>query len=77
MGGIRYEKTIRVTGKGKLVVKSDTIRLLLTFEGIQEKYDKAVKQSSVMIKKLKPCLKEVRFFGQYSQYNGNQGRSLP
>ena len=35
------EKTIRVTGKGKLAVKPDTIRLILTFEGMQDEYDRA------------------------------------
>lgn len=40
------ERTIRVTGKGKVSVKPDTIRLIMTVEGTNKDYDKAVKESA-------------------------------
>lgn len=40
------ERTIRVTGKGKISVKPDTIRLIMTVEGANKVYDKAVKESA-------------------------------
>ena len=47
------ERTIRVTGKGRLSVKPDTIRLIMTIEGMQEEYDMAVAQSAAMTEEVK------------------------
>ena len=47
------ERTIRVIGKGKLSVKPDTIRLIMTVEGVSEEYDQAVKESADMTNMLK------------------------
>ena len=55
------EKTIRVTGKGKLAVKPDTIRLILTFEGMQDEYDRAVKQSAEMTEEMKTLFEGLGF----------------
>lgn len=40
------ERTIRVTGKGKISVKPDTIRLIITQKGIEKQYEKAVRASA-------------------------------
>ena len=47
------ERTIRVTGKGRLSVRPDTTRLILTTEGIQATYDRALEQSAAMTEELK------------------------
>ena len=47
------ERTIRVTGKGRLSVRPDTIRLILFMEGIQGTYDMALEQSATMTEELK------------------------
>ena len=39
------ERTIRVTGKGKLSVKSDMIRLRINIEGTYEEYDETLRRS--------------------------------
>ena len=44
------ERTIRVTGKGKLSVKSDMIRLRINIEGTYEEYDKIDFKISVLKK---------------------------
>ena len=38
------ERTIRVTGKGRLSVRPDTTRLILIMEGLQGSYDRALEQ---------------------------------
>lgn len=55
------ERTIRVTGKGKLSVKPDTIRLILTIEGMREEYDMAVAQSAAMTEALKDLFAKLDF----------------
>lgn len=40
------ERTIRVTGKGNLSVKPDTVRLIMTVEGTQTEYDAALEESA-------------------------------
>lgn len=55
------ERTIRVTGKGKLSVKPDTIRLIMTMEGVQEEYDKAVDQSARMTEEIKNLFERLDF----------------
>ena len=42
----KMERTIRVTGKGKLAVKPDTIRLRLNMEGMSKEYDETLKVST-------------------------------
>lgn len=55
------ERTIRVTGKGKLSVKPDTIRLIMTIEGMQEEYDMAVAQSAAMTEEVKDLFAKLDF----------------
>ena len=40
------ERIIRVTGKGKISVKPDTIQLNISAEGISKEYAEAVKRST-------------------------------
>ena len=47
------ERTIRVTGKGRLSVRPDTTRLILFMEGIQATYDTVLEQSATMTEELK------------------------
>lgn len=47
------ERTIRVTGKGKLSVKPDTIRLRINMEGIYPEYDVTLQKSSEVVELLK------------------------
>lgn len=47
------ERTIRVTGKGKISVKPDTIRLRLSMEGIYPEYDETLQKSSEIVELLK------------------------
>ena len=47
------ERTIRVTGKGRLSVRPDTTRLILIMEGLQGSYDRALEQSAAMTEELK------------------------
>ena len=44
------ERTIRVTGKGKLSVKPDMIRLRINIEGMYEEYDETLRKSSDCVK---------------------------
>lgn len=55
------ERTIRVTGKGKLSVKPDTIRLIMTVEGTQNEYDKAVQRSAEMTEEIKDLFEQSGF----------------
>ena len=55
------ERTIRVTGKGKLSVKPDTIRLVMTIEGLREEYDMAVAQSAAMTEEVKDLFAKLDF----------------
>ena len=55
------ERTIRVTGKGKLSVKPDTIRLIMTVEGTQDEYNKAVQRSAEMTDKIKDLFEQSGF----------------
>ena len=61
------ERTIRVTGKGKLSVKSDMIRLRINIEGTYEEYDETLRRSSDCVGILKDLIgvcqvKCVNFF---------------
>lgn len=57
------DKTIQVTGKSELLVKPDTIRLLLYIKGIENTYEKALNQSTAAVEQLKKCLKGLGFKG--------------
>ena len=50
------ERTIRVTGKGKLSVKSDMIRLRINIEGTYEEYDETLRRSSDCVGILKELI---------------------
>ena len=52
------ERTIRVTGKGKLSVKPDTIRLRLSMEGIYPEYDETLQKSSEIVELLKDLVEK-------------------
>ena len=55
------EKIIRVTGKGKLSVKPDTIRLMLTLEDTRETYADTLEQSTMQVELLKSCFEKLGF----------------
>lgn len=55
------ERTIRVTGRGKISVKPDTIRLKISLEGISKTYDQTLKMSAVDIEILKDCFEDIGF----------------
>lgn len=57
------ERTIRVTGKGKISVKPDTIRLIMTVEGANKVYDKAVKESAEKTEKIKDMFENLDLKG--------------
>lgn len=77
------ERTIRVTGKGKLSVKPDTIRLRINMEGIYPEYDKALQKSSEAVELLKDLVekqgykrKELKtlYFNIDTEYESYQDR---
>ena len=55
------EKTIKVTGKGKVSVKLDWIRLSIKLEEVYEKYKEALQQSSKQTEQLKLCFETIGF----------------
>lgn len=55
------ERTIRVTGKGKLKVRPDMTRITMTLEGIRKDYAKAIKASSEDTEALKELLEKEDF----------------
>ena len=52
------ERTIRVTGKGKISVKPDTIRIRLIMEGIYPEYDETLQKSSEIVELLKDLVEK-------------------
>lgn len=77
------ERTIRVTGKGNLSVKPDTIRLIMTMEGMQDEYEKSVEQSSRMTEEIKDLFEKLGYeresvktlyFNINAEYESYQGR---
>ena len=52
------ERTIRVTGKGKLSVKPDTIRLRINMEGIYPEYAVTLQKSSEIVELLKDLVEK-------------------
>lgn len=55
------DRIIRVTGKGKISVRPDTIRLNISFEDVKEAYDAALKQSAEQTESLKDCFETLGF----------------
>ncbi len=55
------EKTMRVTGKGKLSVKPDMIRLLLDTMKVCPTYEEALRSSSEQTEELKNCFEKLGF----------------
>ncbi|WP_242835564.1 SIMPL domain-containing protein [Butyrivibrio sp. AC2005] len=55
------ERTIRVTGKGKLKVRPDMTRITITLEGVKKEYSSTLKQSSEDTEELKKILKKHDF----------------
>ena len=55
------ERTIRVTGKGRLSVRPDTTRLIMIMEGIQATYDRTLEQSAAMTEELKKMFAGLGF----------------
>jgi len=55
------ERTVRVTGKGKLAVKPDVTRLLLNLEGLRKEYNDTLKLSSDLTESLKTTLEAFGF----------------
>ncbi|MEG2146316.1 MAG: SIMPL domain-containing protein [Lachnospiraceae bacterium] len=57
------DRIIRVTGKGKISIKPDTIRLNISLEDIRETYEETLQQSSVQAELLKDCFIKLGFEG--------------
>ena len=55
------ERTIRVTGKGKLSVKPDIIRLRINIEGMYEEYDETLRKSSDCVEILKDLIEKLGY----------------
>lgn len=56
------ERTIRVTGKGKLAVKPDLIELTLSIKDIKKEYDELLKRSGqVQTNEVKELLEKIGF----------------
>lgn len=55
------ERIIRVTGRGKIAVKPDTIRLNITLEEQKETYEETLKQSTIQTEALKDCFENLGF----------------
>lgn len=76
-------KTIKVTGKGKLAVRPDRIRLLITQQSTEKTYNGAIKESAARKGALNDLLAEAGFektdlktlsFSVDTQYESYQGR---
>lgn len=55
------ERTIKVTGRGKLAVRPDVTRLLLRLEGTRREYNEALELSARMTEELKTVLETFSF----------------
>lgn len=55
------DKTMKITGKGKVSVKPDIIRLNMTMEESYKEYDLTLRQSSETIKILKELFVSLGF----------------
>ena len=55
------DRTLRVTGKGKISVKPDTIRIIITQTETKKKYDEAVRESALRKTELTEALAKLGF----------------
>lgn len=55
------ERTIRVTGKGKISVKPDMIRLNLDLQDVRKTYEDALEMSTMQVEALKDCFEQLGF----------------
>ena len=55
------ERIIKVTGKGKISVKPDMIRLMLTLKNMEKTYDETLEQSTVQAEMLRDCFEKIGF----------------
>ena len=55
------ERTIRVTGKGNLLVKPDQIRLIMELEGSEFGYEDTLKLSVKKVEDLKDVFEKLGF----------------
>ena len=55
------ERTIKVTGKGKISVKPDTIRLIITQTNVEKTYEGAIMESADKKGNLNGALKRLGF----------------
>lgn len=55
------EKTIKVTGKGKLSVKPDRIHLFMTLQETKKTYEEALENSSMQAEQLAACFSKLGF----------------
>lgn len=55
------DRIIRVTGKGKISVRPDTIRLNISLEDVKKTYDETLKQSTEQTEELKDCFETLGF----------------
>ncbi|MBQ6454436.1 MAG: SIMPL domain-containing protein [Coriobacteriales bacterium] len=77
------DRIIKVTGKGRIAVKPDTTRLILSLEGSKKEYDEALELSSQMTAALKSVLEPFGFgrqelktlsFNVDAQYEGYKAK---
>jgi len=54
-------RSIKVTGKGKITVKPDTVRLIITQSKVEERYERAVAESTYQKESLTRALEELGF----------------
>ncbi len=57
----KMERTLRVTGKGKISVKPDLIQLQMTLEGTRADYEEALELSSKETGELRDCFGAIGF----------------
>ena len=55
------ERTIRVTGKGRISVKPDTIRLHINLEGSKDAYERTLQSSTETMEVLKDLIENLGF----------------
>ncbi len=55
------ERTLRVTGKGKISVRPDLIQLQMTLEGVRESYEETLQMSAEQTEQLRTCFEAIGF----------------
>lgn len=55
------DRVIKVTGKGKISVKPDRIRLMLTLQDKRESYEETLELSTKQVEQLKDCFETLGF----------------